>query len=103
VVLNLQVTRAELDTDNLLLADLGSQPVLEVTAELEALLVTGSAVNVDAAKQADVHPPGVQLQLASVTHSATQDTLVMSNLGYFQLKAQPGTSWGLDDFHISPS
>lgn len=85
----MQVTRAELDTDNLLLADLGSQPTLEVAAELEALLVTGSAVNVDATQQADVHPPGVQLQLAGA-HGATQDTLVMSNFGYFQLKAQPG-------------
>lgn len=86
----MQVTRSELDTDNLVLSDLGAEPTLAVEAELEALLVTGSTVNVGALKQGDVHPPGVQLQLASPAHGAQQDTLVMSNLGYFQLKAQPG-------------
>lgn len=89
---SLQVTRSELDTDNLVLSDLGAKPTLAVEAELEALLVTGSTVNVGALKQADVHPPGVQLQLASPAHGAQQDTLVMSNLGYYQLKAQPGMS-----------
>lgn len=41
-----------------------------------------------------VHPRGVQLELAAAGAAATApplvDTLVMSNLGYFQLKAAPG-------------
>jgi UDP-glucose:glycoprotein glucosyltransferase len=41
-----------------------------------------------------IHPRGVQLQLAprSAPEDAPPlvDTLVMSNLGYFQLKSRPG-------------
>jgi hypothetical protein len=42
--------------------------------------------------------PGLQLQLGPLAdategggeHTVVQDTLVMANLGYFQLKANPG-------------
>lgn len=39
-------------------------------------------------------PRGVQLHLGSAQQPHLQDTLVMSNLGYFQLKAAPG-AWNL--------
>lgn len=39
-------------------------------------------------------PRGVQLHLGNSNQSHLQDTLVMSNLGYFQLKAAPG-AWTL--------
>ncbi len=35
-------------------------------------------------------PRGVQLHLGSSRQAHVTDTLVMSNLGYFQLKASPG-------------
>lgn len=38
-----------------------------------------------------VHPRGVQLHLGTETDSKLVDTLVMSNLGYFQLKTGPGS------------
>lgn len=41
-----------------------------------------------------IHPRGVQLQLGTESQPAVVDTLVMSNLGYFQLKAAPGV-WNL--------
>lgn len=41
-----------------------------------------------------VYPRGVQLHLGSPTQPHLQDTLVMSNLGYFQLKSAPG-AWTL--------
>lgn len=37
-----------------------------------------------------VTPRGVQLVLGTEQEPALVDTLVMSNLGYFQLKARPG-------------
>ena len=39
-------------------------------------------------------PRGVQLWLGTESEPHARDTLVMSNLGYFQLKAQPG-AWNL--------
>ncbi len=41
-----------------------------------------------------VLPRGVQLHLGSHKQPHLQDTLVMSNLGYFQLKSAPG-AWTL--------
>lgn len=41
-----------------------------------------------------VTPRGVQLHLGSSKQPHLQDTLVMSNLGYFQLKSAPG-AWTL--------
>ena len=58
--------------------------------ELEALLVTGTCVDFAAASHAELYPRGAQLVLGSPGGSRLEDTLVMSNLGYFQLKAKPG-------------
>lgn len=41
-----------------------------------------------------IYPRGVQLHLGSCKQPHLQDTLVMSNLGYFQLKSAPG-AWNL--------
>ena len=57
-----------------------------------------------------VTPRGVQLHLGSHKQPHLQDTLVMSNLGYFQLKSAPG-AWTLqlapgrsrDLYHIQSS
>jgi UDP-glucose:glycoprotein glucosyltransferase len=43
-------------------------------------------------------PRGVQLWLARGRQRHLRDTLVMSNLGYFQLQASPG-AWTL---HLAP-
>ena len=40
------------------------------------------------------HPRGLQLYLGTAQQPHQLDTLVMSNLGYFQLKAAPGV-WDL--------
>ena len=40
------------------------------------------------------HPRGLQLYLGTAQQPHQLDTLVMSNLGYFQLKAGPGV-WDL--------
>lgn len=85
-----QVTDAELDLDNLQLSQLGTSSALHVSAGLEALLISGSCIDVAATSNAGLHPRGVQLALNSQAEPHVQDTLVMSNLGYFQLKAGPG-------------
>ncbi|KAK9830935.1 hypothetical protein WJX81_007880 [Elliptochloris bilobata] len=82
--------QAPLDLDNLHLADLGAAPALEAGFELEALLLTGSCVDIAAASRNQVTPRGVQLHLGTPAQPRLVDTLVMSNLGYFQLKAAPG-------------
>jgi UDP-glucose:glycoprotein glucosyltransferase len=60
---------------------------------LESILVTGMCVDWTALENGQedrVHPRGVQLRLGSKKDANMVDTLVMSNLGYFQLKANPG-------------
>lgn len=88
----MQVAEAPLDTDNLKLAQLGEQATLEIALRLEALLLTGTCIDITATQQKDFYPRGTQLVLGSVADPAGQDTLVMSNLGYLQLKSQPGWS-----------
>lgn len=44
--------------------------------------------------RSQVTPRGVQLHLGDVSRPHVSDTLVMSNLGYFQLKSAPGV-WSL--------
>ncbi|BDA49281.1 UDP-glucose:glycoprotein glucosyltransferase 1 [Coccomyxa sp. Obi] len=82
--------RADLDLDNLRLADLGAAPSLQAEFELEALLLTGSCVDIAARSREQMTPRGVQLVLGTSQQPAIVDTIVMSNLGYFQLKAAPG-------------
>ena len=58
--------------------------------ELSSLLVTGSCEDVGSRDP----PNGLQLVLGTSTNAHVTDTLVMSNLGYYQLKAAPG-AWEL--------
>ena len=81
--------RAPYDLDNLRLEDLGPrQRGFTAAFELEHLLVSGHATDLRASQP----PRGVQLTLSSgeAGSGAVVGTIVMSNLGYFQLKAQPG-------------
>ena len=58
--------------------------------ELTSLLITGSCEDMGSHDP----PNGLQLLLGTETEAHVTDTLVMSNLGYFQLKAAPGV-WQL--------
>lgn len=81
---------AAYDLDNLRLEDLGDAKTMTAVFELEALLLTGHAVD----KTSGQHPRGMQLVLGTPENPNKEGTVVMSNLGYFQLKASPGI-WDL--------
>ncbi|EOD25484.1 hypothetical protein EMIHUDRAFT_457558 [Emiliania huxleyi CCMP1516] len=86
----LECTEAAYDMDNLRLAELGDRRTVSAVYELASLLITGSCEDVGSR-----HPPnGLQLLLGTTAQPHATDTLVMSNLGYFQLKAAPGV-WDL--------
>jgi len=72
------------DLDNILLDDLSTRSTVEYN--VEHLLLEGQCLDAD--KQEP--PAGLQLELANVSNSRIQDTIVMYNLGYWQLKAGPG-------------
>ncbi|XP_022654078.1 UDP-glucose:glycoprotein glucosyltransferase 1-like isoform X2 [Varroa jacobsoni] len=73
------------DLDNIRMADVESRVVAEF--ELEHLLVEGHCF-----EQSSGSPPrGLEFTLGSPANPVMYDTIVMANLGYFQLKANPGT------------
>lgn len=73
------------DLDNILLENLGDMRTLQAVFELEALLLTGHC------SEKDHDPPrGLQLILGTKQKPHLVDTLVMSNLGYWQMKVSPG-------------
>ena len=80
------------DVDNILLEKLPDhETVLSATYTLQHILVTGHCID-----ERNSPPAGLQLVLKDA-HGGNQvfsDTTVMSNLGYFQLKAKPGV-WEL--------
>eukprot|EP01113_Clastostelium_recurvatum_P008329 TRINITY_DN1391_c0_g1_i1.p1 TRINITY_DN1391_c0_g1~~TRINITY_DN1391_c0_g1_i1.p1 ORF type:complete len:1486 (+),score=528.58 TRINITY_DN1391_c0_g1_i1:428-4885(+) len=82
---------AKYDLDNIKLEDLpASEKIMTAVFRLEHILVEGSCNDITANP---TPPRGLELELAPVTPTPdipTQDTLVMSNLGYYQLKANPG-------------
>ncbi len=81
------VREANMDLDNILLTSLkGSQTGVSAIYELESILIEGHCL--DSATRAAAH--GLQFEIASPSKSEKKDTLVMANLGYFQLKARPG-------------
>lgn len=90
------------DLDNLRLAELpqppAGAPALHAEFQLEALLLTGQCIDTGAATRQDVTPRGVQLWAGRGTERHLRDTLVMANLGYFQLQASPG-AWAV---HLAP-
>ena len=85
------VVRSKHDLDNLQLGSIDETNVV-ASFSLDSILFTGMALDV----QRMSHPRGVQLELKSMSsHNSAgdeivTDTLVMRNLGYFQLKANPG-------------
>ncbi|XP_022095271.1 UDP-glucose:glycoprotein glucosyltransferase 1-like isoform X2 [Acanthaster planci] len=72
------------DLDNIKLSE--SEMGIHGQYELEYLLVEGHCFD-----QASGQPPrGLQFTLGNQQEPVIQDTIVMANLGYFQLKANPG-------------
>ncbi|XP_039487876.2 UDP-glucose:glycoprotein glucosyltransferase [Drosophila santomea] len=84
----IEAVRAVYDLDNIKLTDIGGPVHSEF--DLEYLLLEGHCF--DAASGAP--PRGLQLVLGTQSQPALVDTIVMANLGYFQLKANPG-AWSL--------
>ncbi|KAG0163854.1 hypothetical protein DFQ28_011083 [Apophysomyces sp. BC1034] len=84
------VKEANMDLDNIRLTTLGGHPSVSAVYELERILIEGHCV--DSATQGA--PRGLQFVLGTESNPATTDTIVMANLGYFQLKASPGV-WEL--------
>ncbi|KAL5230580.1 hypothetical protein ABZP36_029356 [Zizania latifolia] len=73
------------DLDNILLENLGDVRTLQAVFELEALLLTGHC------KEKDRDPPrGLQFISGTKQRPHLVDTLVMANLGYWQMKVSPG-------------
>lgn len=81
--------QAVYDMDNLRLADVSGQ-VAYAEFELEALMLTGSCMDVSEGQGRATHTRGLQLYLGTPARPHIVDTLVMANLAYFQLKAYPG-------------
>ena len=84
---------APYDLDNLRLDVLPSSvQLLGIEYELEHLLMNGQCF--DQTSKPPQPPSGLQLLLSSPSVPYAGDTVVMQNLGYFQLKANPGV-WTL--------
>ncbi|TRY99699.1 hypothetical protein DNTS_029439 [Danionella cerebrum] len=76
------------DLDNIYLEEVDS--VVPAEYELEYLLLEGHCFDVTTGQP----PRGLQFTLGTATEPVIVDTIVMANLGYFQLKANPG-AWML--------
>lgn len=73
------------DLDNILLENLGDVRTLQAVFDLEALVLTGHC------SEKDHDPPqGLQLILGTKSVPHLVDTIVMANLGYWQMKVSPG-------------
>ncbi|KAF9602136.1 hypothetical protein IFM89_025181 [Coptis chinensis] len=73
------------DLDNILLENLGDTRTLQAVFELEALVLTGHCN-----EKGHDPPRGLQLILGTKSMPHLVDTLVMANLGYWQMKVSPG-------------
>ncbi|KAE8604939.1 hypothetical protein XENTR_v10014902 [Xenopus tropicalis] len=80
--------RTPYDLDNIYLEEVDS--VVAAEFELEYLLLEGHCFDVSTGQP----PRGLQFTLGTSTNPVVVDTIVMANLGYFQLKANPG-AWML--------
>ncbi|XP_053315400.1 UDP-glucose:glycoprotein glucosyltransferase 1 isoform X2 [Spea bombifrons] len=76
--------RTPYDLDNIYLEEIES--VVAAEFELENLLLEGHCFDVSSGQP----PRGLQFTLGTPTNPVVVDTIVMANLGYFQLKANPG-------------
>lgn len=76
---------ASYDLDNLRIADIAVD-TLNINFKLKNLLFAGECTD----ESTQEHPAGLQLDVSTPTKGVVHDTLVMSNLGYFQLQTNPG-------------
>uniref|UniRef100_A0A8C5BJ50 UDP-glucose glycoprotein glucosyltransferase 1 n=1 Tax=Gadus morhua TaxID=8049 RepID=A0A8C5BJ50_GADMO len=76
------------DLDNIYLEEVDS--IVAAQYELEHLLLEGHCFDVSTGQP----PRGLQFTLGTASEPVIVDTIVMANLGYFQLKANPG-AWTL--------
>ncbi|XP_066537014.1 UDP-glucose:glycoprotein glucosyltransferase 1 isoform X2 [Hoplias malabaricus] len=72
------------DLDNIYLEEVDS--IVAAEYELEYLLLEGHCFDVSTGQP----PRGLQFTLGTTSDPVIVDTIVMANLGYFQLKANPG-------------
>ncbi|RKP10347.1 UDP-glucose:Glyco protein glucosyltransferase-domain-containing protein [Thamnocephalis sphaerospora] len=83
-------TVSEHDLDNLKLDSSSRFSSVDAVFELEHLLVEGHVRDLT-----PDNPRGLQLNFGTTANPAQEDTSVMANVGYFQLKANPGV------FHLT--
>lgn len=79
-----EVVHSSCDLDNIHLQDV--EGVVTANYELEYLLLEGHCFDVTTGQP----PRGLQFTLGMKNDPVLVDTIVMANLGYFQLKANPG-------------
>ncbi|KAM4046531.1 UDP-glucose:glycoprotein glucosyltransferase 2 [Anomaloglossus baeobatrachus] len=79
-----EVVHSSCDLDNIHLQDV--EGIVTANYELEFLLLEGHCFDVTTGQP----PRGLQFTLGMKNHPVMVDTIVMANLGYFQLKANPG-------------
>ncbi|KAI3367586.1 hypothetical protein L3Q82_026430 [Scortum barcoo] len=72
------------DLDNIYLEEV--ENIVAAEYELEHLLLEGHCFDVSSGQP----PRGLQFTLGTASNPVIVDTIVMANLGYFQLKANPG-------------
>lgn len=80
--------RTRYDLDNIYLEEV--ENIVAAEYELEHLLLEGHCFDVSSGQP----PRGLQFTLGTASEPVIVDTIVMANLGYFQLKANPG-AWML--------
>ncbi|XP_069069835.1 UDP-glucose:glycoprotein glucosyltransferase 1 isoform X1 [Pleurodeles waltl] len=78
--------RTPYDLDNIYLDEVDS--IVAAEYELEYLLLEGHCYDITTGQP----PRGLQFTLGTSRNPVIVDTIVMANLGYFQLKANPGAS-----------
>ncbi|GAB0179271.1 UDP-glucose:glycoprotein glucosyltransferase 2 [Grus japonensis] len=83
-----EAVNSSCDLDNIYLQDIKGTVVAEY--ELEYILLEGHCFDVTTGQP----PRGLQFTLGTKNNPVMVDTIVMANLGYFQLKANPG-AWTL--------
>jgi UDP-glucose:glycoprotein glucosyltransferase len=80
-----EASNSPYDLDNICLKEIDSDGAYG-EFELEHLIIEGHAHDVISGQP----PRGLQFNLGTSTNPVMYDTIVMANLGYFQLKASPG-------------
>ncbi|KAF2101757.1 UDP-glucose:glyco protein glucosyltransferase precursor [Rhizodiscina lignyota] len=74
------------DLDNIKLSSISGKESIDATYELENILIEGHSRDMTTG----VPPRGTKLELGTEKDPHFADTIIMSNLGYFQFKSNPG-------------